>query len=299
MPSPEYTPDLLGAIDRTLAQASASGALQALETRSEAIGGALPYVVHWASTLRHRQADRNAQRRAPPPGETPRNPFLPYESELYVADLGDTHVMLLNKFPVVPRHTLIVTREFAEQTASLDDADFCALASGMVQLDGLAFYNGGATAGASQKHKHLQLVPDASIPLARLFASARRQAGVGTLDAFDFLHAFVALDRAAFGRVESACAQLRQAYAAACASCSLFPVQGQMPPYNLLATPDWLLVVPRAAEFWRHGDIRISLNALSFTGSIFVARQEWIGAVKRAGLAALLDAVTFASTPSA
>lgn len=294
MPSPEHAPDLLGAIDRTVAQASASGALQALETRSEAVGGALPYVVHWASTLRHKQADQKAQQ-----GETPRNPFLPYESELHVADLADTHVMLLNKFPVVPRHTLIVTREFAEQTAALDDADFCALATGMVQLDGLAFYNGGTTAGASQTHKHLQLVADAPIPLAGLFASARGQAGVQTLKAFDFVHAFVALDRAAFGSVESARTQLREAYTAACARCSLFPDQARMPPYNLLATRDWLLVVPRTAECWRHADIRISLNALSFTGSIFVARHEWISAVKQAGLAALLEAVTFASAPSA
>ena len=47
-----------------------------------------------------------------------------------------------------------VYAEYAE-----DGADFDALARGLAAIDGLAFYNGGTVAGASQPHKHLQLVP--------------------------------------------------------------------------------------------------------------------------------------------
>ena len=38
------------------------------------------------------------------------NPFLPYEPAMFVADLSDTHVLLLNKFPIFPDHAMAVTR---------------------------------------------------------------------------------------------------------------------------------------------------------------------------------------------
>ena len=40
------------------------------------------------------------------------NPFLPYDPDLVVADISDTHVALLNKFNVIDHHLLIVTRCF-------------------------------------------------------------------------------------------------------------------------------------------------------------------------------------------
>ena len=48
-----------------------------------------------------------------------RNPFLPYEEDLYVRHLEPNHVLLLNKFNVVENHLLVVTREFeSRQTPS-------------------------------------------------------------------------------------------------------------------------------------------------------------------------------------
>ena len=52
-----------------------------------------------------------------------RNPFLPYEEALWVAHLSDTHTLLLNKFNVVPYHSLLVTRDFQQQTDQLNSAD--------------------------------------------------------------------------------------------------------------------------------------------------------------------------------
>jgi len=80
-----------------------------------------------------------------------------------VGDISATHVGLLNKFCVLEDHLLMVTRDYAEQTELLDESDFHALLCGLAAVDGLAFYNGGTDAGASQPHKHLQLVP---LPLA-------------------------------------------------------------------------------------------------------------------------------------
>ena len=70
---------------------------------------------------------------------------------------------MLNKFNVVEHHLLIVTRHFEHQDTPLTPADWEAWWACLAEYDGLGFYNGGTIAGASQTHKHLQLVP---LPLA-------------------------------------------------------------------------------------------------------------------------------------
>ena len=92
------------------------------------------------------------------------NPFLPYEPELHVADLGDEHVCLLNKFPVMRDHALIVTREFVDQQEPLRPADFAAVWPLLGETGGLGFYNAGELAGASQRHRHFQVVPTPLVP---------------------------------------------------------------------------------------------------------------------------------------
>ena len=88
----------------------------------------------------------------------------PYVPNLLVKELGAEHVMLLNKFCVVPQHFLMVTREFASQDLP-PSPETLALAYRIVAAhrpgtgtELLAFYNCGATAGASQPHRHLQFV---------------------------------------------------------------------------------------------------------------------------------------------
>ncbi|CBQ73725.1 related to APA2-ATP adenylyltransferase II [Sporisorium reilianum SRZ2] len=87
----------------------------------------------------------------------------PYVPNLLVKELGADHVVLLNKFCVVPQHFLMVTREFESQdlppspaTLALAYRIVSAHRSSATEL--LAFYNCGATAGASQPHRHLQFV---------------------------------------------------------------------------------------------------------------------------------------------
>ncbi|TKY85407.1 hypothetical protein EX895_005569 [Sporisorium graminicola] len=89
----------------------------------------------------------------------------PYVPNLLVKQLGTDHVVLLNKFCVVPQHFLLVTRTFESQDLPPSPATL-ALAyrvvsthrSAATNTELLAFYNCGATAGASQPHRHLQFV---------------------------------------------------------------------------------------------------------------------------------------------
>ena len=44
-----------------------------------------------------------------------------------VAHLPPDHLLLLNKYPVIPRHFLLVTRQFKEQSGDLDIGDLAAM----------------------------------------------------------------------------------------------------------------------------------------------------------------------------
>lgn len=103
------------------------------------------------------------------------NPFLPWEPPLEVGRLGTSHVLILNKYPVQPAHLLLITQQWQPQSGWLSEADWLAVAHVAADTGGLWFFNSSPTAGASQPHRHLQLLPreegEASCPLAPLLQS--------------------------------------------------------------------------------------------------------------------------------
>jgi ATP adenylyltransferase len=199
------------------------------------------------------------------------NPFLPYEADLFVTDLSASHLCLLNKFNVLDHHLLIVTRAFVAQETLLDLADFTALALGLAEIDGLGFYNAGRVAGASQRHKHLQLVPlplapaGPRLPVEPLLATARYQAGIGRVPALPFQHALIRWAPSSF-TITLVATALLDAYQAALDTLALPRQEATTTPYNLLITRDWLLLVPRRQERWED----LSVNALGFAGALLV-----------------------------
>jgi ATP adenylyltransferase len=262
---------LWSAIVERTARALSSGALVPIHTEVELIEeSGVPFLVRVVSNL-----ERKARAARPAPdGGPPKNPFLPpYEEDLFVAHLPPAHVCLLNKFNVFDHHALLVTRHFEEQDSLLTPADFEALLVGMAEFDALAFYNGGRTAGASQPHKHLQLVP---VPLA---AGARRTPMDEAIRErrLPFRHAL--------GPPPGEPARAHATYLEL-----LRAVGCERPgtPYNLLATRDWMLVVPRTQECFES----ISLNALAFAGSLLVKNREQLERVRAVGPMAMLRAVT-------
>lgn len=276
-PSPE---DLRETIATRGARALSSGALQPIRTDEMILeDGGVRFVLRVASGLARKQEEsaRSAAK--------PKNPFLPYDEELFVAALSETHVCLLNKFNVIDRHLLIVTRAFEEQESLLTPEDFQALAVCMTAVGGLGFYNGGTAAGASQPHKHLQLVPlplasaGPPVPIEALFA--------GEETALPFRHAFARIDRPPAGA-----AALHARYRALLDAVGLRAVQTegatrQSASYNLLLTRDWMLLVPRAKERFEG----ISINALGFAGSLFVRDEAQRRLLQRRGPMAALRAV--------
>ena len=89
-----------------------------------------------------------------------KDPFLPpFDDGAHVCELDKNYNLLLNKYNVVDNHILITSKEFIEQSNLLISNDFDIILKVIESMNGLAFYNGGRFAGASQKHKHIQIVP--------------------------------------------------------------------------------------------------------------------------------------------
>ncbi|KAH3899543.1 related to 5',5'''-P-1,P-4-tetraphosphate phosphorylase 2 [Saccharomycodes ludwigii] len=95
------------------------------------------------------------------------NPFAKPEPELTVIDdLEGDYKLLLNKFPIIPNHLLLVTKSFESQTAPLSPKDLLTSYNLLKKLDNddesdkrhVAFYNCGVNSGSSQDHKHLQII---------------------------------------------------------------------------------------------------------------------------------------------
>ncbi len=69
---------------------------------------------------------------------------------------------MLNKFAVVPEHFILATSAFEPQTHLLSAADLAATLACLEAYDGgqlFAFFNSGPHSGASQPHRHVQLLP--------------------------------------------------------------------------------------------------------------------------------------------
>lgn len=212
---------------------------------------------------------------------------------------------MLNKFAVVPEHFLLVTRAFKQQTDLLgaDDlgaAHACARAyhedvAGGQEL--FVFFNSGEHSGASQPHRHLQLLPAEKMReglgdgagwtvLADQLAGNGDEGGPIRLPFATFAETIAgdvspeALRSAYIRLYRKACA------AAGLDERELGDLSGDGIParisYNLAMTRNSLVVCPRLAE----GDVvrasggqeigRLALNGTVLAGTALVkSEKEW------------------------
>jgi ATP adenylyltransferase len=289
------TPSILWkAASDTATAALASGALQPIQTRELVIeDGGMSFVVREVSSLLRKFSN---QARAAPQ----RNPYLPFEPALHVGDLSPDHVVLLNKFPVMAEHLLVITRDFVAQDTLIQREDFVALAVAMVERACIAFYNAGRDAGASQPHRHLQVVPlplerdGAGTPIDRALATVRGRSGRDVAP-LGYTHVLGWLDE--HGASATTPTQLgermHERYRALLGPAGIDGIasaagERQSRAYNLLATREWMMIVPRRRERYEG----ISVNALGFAGSLFVKDDAQLEIVRRTGPRAVLAAVS-------
>jgi sulfate adenylyltransferase (ADP) / ATP adenylyltransferase len=269
--------------------ALASGALQPIATECLTLSeNRLAFTIRILAGLADKTQARERLARA---GRQHRNPFLPPDPALRVTEVDPAHCCVLNKFCVIERHLLLVTRTFEPQQQVLNAADFAALAACLAEGPALAFYNSAPEAGASQPHKHLQLLPRSSamtLPFEPLLTRAAIE-GLASVPELPFTHRLVALPDGLLMQPERAAAWLQHHYRTLLAALEMtVDADDQVPhPYNLLLTDRWLLLVPRRRE--RAGGV--SINALGFVGALLVATRQQAEALQRRGLMQALVAV--------
>ena len=275
------TSELLRKAMEVTVAATASGALVPLDTSlSHLVGerGCRFELRHLLSaTPKHLRAS----------GPKP-NPFLPWDQRLEVDRIGESHVVILNKYPVQTSHMLLITQDWQPQTGWLSMEDWRSLARIDATTTGLWFFNSGPDAGASQPHRHLQLLPRAAGE--RICAREdwfRRCAQNTTTSAEDPL---LRSSRVAAVSSPLTGEALQKLYLALADDLGLgHPTTDDCPrgAYNLLLSRQWMAIVRRRRE----GIRGFSVNALGFAGSLLsteASDRQWI---QRSGPEALLQAV--------
>lgn len=263
------------------------GALKPIKTDGQIMeSGGVDFQVRVVKNLVRKDADKKP------------NPFLPYEKDMFVADISNTHLCLLNKFNVIEHHLLIVTNTFEHQETLLTVRDFQAIWRCMTEFEGLAFYNGGEIAGASQDHKHLQLIPlpmaptGRAVPMESLFEQPQKTPGM--VPGIPFVHAFKRFSSIVDIPHKMAAQALYQMYRLMLQQVGMnrFTEREetlQSGPYNLLFTREWMLLVPRSKEFFES----ISVNALGFAGALLARNSEEMALIEKKGGMGVLHHTAF------
>lgn len=238
---------------RQVAEAArAVGTLDPIETRVEAVEDeGWTFQIH---VVTHRRARL---------GPRVTNPFLSPEPALVVRRLPD-HALILNRYPVVPDHLLLITAGFVPQSGPLTLAEAQVLLEILALEPCLAFYNSDPIAGASQPHRHLQIVRALPMPLAPLYRA-------GELP-FVAVQAPTPTEPAALVAVMA----------------DLHTALGAPEHWNFLVDAERVVVVRRTQE---HA-AGVSLNALAFAGMLLVSDAADLARVREAGPLGMLRAAS-------
>lgn len=237
----------------------------------------LTFIVRMVDNLNRKDRAKKAQKKLQKKSGKQFNPFLPYEQDLFITNLGSDHVCILNKFNVIEYHLLIITREFEPQENFISLADFTALWTVFQQLDGFGFYNAGKLAGASQPHKHLQFIPYPfapefkTIPIDDLVLKYRNLDQIVTIPELPYQQAIAFFDNLEEKSTLEVAEILDKIYNQLLKKLSLNNNPNQQADnYNLLITKKWMMMIPRSQPKFKS----ISVNSLGFAGALLVKNKN-------------------------
>ncbi|AFZ47206.1 ATP adenylyltransferase [Cyanobacterium stanieri PCC 7202] len=277
--------DLWSKINATTINALQEKALKPIETKYQFLEEQnINFIVRILDNIQRKENAKKKQKKKQK--STEYNPFLPYEEKLYVDDLGDSHVCILNKYNVVNNHVLIITKDFEPQENLLNINDLEAFWMVLKQVSGLGFYNAGAVAGASQPHKHLQVIPfplapnSQGFPMENLvlnYRSKLRDGEVVTVDELPYLQAIAFTGNMEKSAKESA-KITKELYHQMLEYLSIEnDGKTSRGNYNLLVTKQWMMMIPRTQPKAES----ISINSLGFAGALLVKNEEQLEIIKQ------------------
>ena len=212
------------------------------------------------------------------------NPFKPWDKILEIDSIGNSHQLILNKYPVQLGHVLLITNEWKEQNGWLDIKDWEAIKEVNKDTSGLWFFNSGPLAGASQPHRHIQLLRRDPSEL-----SCPREKWILALNNLNYKNEKfsknIILKKFSKSLNEE---NIHEIYKDLSYNLGLGdPRNDKKPkhPYNLIFTDRWMIIIKRKTD----NLFGISINALGFAGYILVTEKSDKNYIKKFGPEKLLE----------
>ncbi len=212
------------------------------------------------------------------------NPFKPWDKTLEIDSIGYDHHLILNKYPVQIGHILLITNEWKEQNGWIDIKDWEAIKKVNKDTTGLWFFNSGPLAGASQPHRHIQLLRRNPSEL-----TCPREKWILNFCKVNYKNKKfsknIIIKKFSKSLNEE---NIHQVYKELCNKLGLGePKIDNKPryPYNLIFTDNWMVLIKRKKDNI-HG---ISINALGFAGYILVTYKSDIKYLKKFGPEKILE----------
>ncbi|KZT29031.1 hypothetical protein NEOLEDRAFT_1160702 [Neolentinus lepideus HHB14362 ss-1] len=243
------------------------------------------------------------------------DPFEPpYIENLYIGEVkdeedGKEYVALLNKYCVIPLHFLLASKKYESQASPLLPPDLVQiylllLAAKKAGSPFFAFYNCGDRSGASQPHKHIQLLPleDENGPPSNRLALNPRKITLERPFSLSSLPYANHIFRLPLMSVSTPIDEIEEKLSQAFLSLLDLVIStvrhdphypAGTPSYNAVLTLDHLHLIPRAEENYtlkETGD-QLSINAVGFAGMLLVKSEDELEAVKREGVGKILRGV--------
>ena len=212
------------------------------------------------------------------------NPFNPWDKILEVDKIGTNHQLILNKYPVQKGHILLITNTWRPQDGWLDINDWIAIQMVNEDTSGLWFFNSSPIAGASQPHRHFQLLRrdygEIICPREKWFLDLEKNNDQDSkLKKNAVVSKFNFLDNSI---------NIYNLYLELSKKIGLGnPIDDEKPrfPYNILITNNWIAIIKRKYDHV-HG---FSVNGLGFAGYLLVTEKSNINYLKKYGPEKLLE----------
>lgn len=212
------------------------------------------------------------------------NPFNPWDKILEVDKIGTNHQLILNKYPVQKGHILLITNTWRPQDGWLDINDWIAIQMVNEDTSGLWFFNSSPIAGASQPHRHFQLLRrdhgETICPREKWFLDFENNNDQDSkLKKNAVVSKFNFLDNSI---------NIYNLYLELSKKIGLGnPIDDEKPrfPHNILITNNWIAIIKRKYDHV-HG---FSVNGLGFAGYLLVTEKSNINYLKKYGPEKLLE----------
>lgn len=257
----------------------------------------IPFTVHLALNLSKKPKPKlNGQKLSKPF----RDPFMPPFGDDHVCNLDDQYRILLNKYNFVANHILIVSKEFVPQHEPLLAADFGIAMKVIHSMDGLCYFNCGPLSGASQPHKHLQVIPrNKKFPIEILVDRIETDNSntdshrLYRIKEYAFIHRVFVINQGMTDgeRLHSVYIKMLNEMKSEMMESEDYAeyLNDDVFSYNLILSADYMFVVVRRSEIFK-GDVTV--GSLEFTGNLFAKSQEGLSLLRQADPISVLQHVS-------